>query len=86
MIRLRHGTVNRVLDERPGALELEVEVEGAPARALAYPDLVGPVGPGRPVDDQDHPEVGDVVGEVQRLDVQGVGVLELGLGCGGEIR
>jgi len=46
MIRLRHGTVNRVLDERPGALELEVEVEGAPARALAYPDLVGPVGPG----------------------------------------
>ncbi len=46
MIRLRRGTVNRVLDGPPGALELEVEVEGAPARALAYPDLVGPVGPG----------------------------------------
>ena len=46
MIRLRYGTVNRVLEERPGALELDVEVEGAPARALAYPDLVGPVGPG----------------------------------------
>ncbi len=32
-----------MLDERPGALDLEVEVDGERARALAYPDLVGPV-------------------------------------------
>lgn len=46
MIRLRHGTVLRVLEERPGAVELEVEVEGGNARAIAYPSLVGPVEPG----------------------------------------
>ncbi len=33
----------RVLDERPGALELEVEVEGERAPAIAYPALVGSV-------------------------------------------
>jgi hypothetical protein len=46
MIRLRRGTVVRVLEERAGALELEVEVEGGPAHAIAYPGLVGPVEPG----------------------------------------
>ena len=45
-VRLRRGTVLRVLDERPGALELEVEVEGSRASAIAYPALVGPVGEG----------------------------------------
>jgi len=48
MIRLRRGTVASVLRERPGAAELSVEVEGEPepAAAIAYPQLVGPVGPG----------------------------------------
>lgn len=42
-VRLRRGTVVGVLAERPGALELEVELEGERAAALAYPELVGPV-------------------------------------------
>jgi hypothetical protein len=42
-VRLRRGTVVSVLTERPGAVELEVEVDGAHARALAYPELVGPI-------------------------------------------
>jgi hypothetical protein len=46
MIRLRHGTVLGILEERPGAVEVEVEVEGGTARAIAYPALVGPVEPG----------------------------------------
>jgi len=46
MIRLRTGTVLAVTAERPGAVELSVEVEGGAAAALAYPGLVGPVGPG----------------------------------------
>ncbi|HEY7282238.1 MAG TPA: DUF3866 family protein [Actinomycetota bacterium] len=46
MVRLRWGTVLRGVAERPGAVELRVEVEGAEADAIAYPDLVGPVGPG----------------------------------------
>jgi hypothetical protein len=46
MIRLRHGTVSRVVEERPGAVELDVEAEGGMARAISYPDLVGPVNPG----------------------------------------
>lgn len=46
LVRLRRGTVVGILGDRPGAVELEVEVEGARARALAYPGLVGPVGPG----------------------------------------
>lgn len=45
-MRLRRGVVLEVLAERPGALDLMVEVEGGPARAVAYPALVGPVGPG----------------------------------------
>lgn len=46
LVRLRRGTVLEVLRERPGALELGVEVDGDRARALAYPGLVGPIAPG----------------------------------------
>src|SRR5437899_2166075 len=46
MIRLRRGTVVGVVAERAGAIELTVVVEGTPATALAYPELVGPVGAG----------------------------------------
>ena len=48
MIRLRRGTVVEVVEERAGAvlLSVDVEGEGAPARALAYPGLTGMVGPG----------------------------------------
>jgi hypothetical protein len=46
MIRLRRGTVLQVAEVRPGAVEIAVEVEGAAARAIAYPALVGTVGPG----------------------------------------
>lgn len=45
-VRLRRGVVLDVLEERPGAVELLVEVEDGPARAVAYPALVGPVRPG----------------------------------------
>ncbi len=41
MIRLRTGTVLTVREERPGLVELEVEVEGRSERALAYPALTG---------------------------------------------
>ena len=45
MIRRRRGVVTALGEARPGAHELEVLVEGfaEPARAIAYPDLVGPV-------------------------------------------
>jgi hypothetical protein len=43
VIRLRAGTVVRVAADRPGVIELEVEVEGGRERALAYPSLTGPV-------------------------------------------
>ena len=43
MIRIRRGVVTALGDARPGAHELEVEVEGERALAIAYPDLVGPV-------------------------------------------
>jgi hypothetical protein len=46
MIRLRNGVVLAVLEERPGAAALVVEVNAAEVRAIAYPDLVGPVAPG----------------------------------------
>src|SRR5438067_6379491 len=46
MVRLRRGRVLRVTGERPGAVELEIHLEGAEAAALAYPDLTGPVAPG----------------------------------------
>ena len=39
----------RVLEERRGASELEVEVEGERALAIAYPELVGPVRGGETV-------------------------------------
>jgi hypothetical protein len=45
-IRLRRGTVVSVGASRPGAIEVEVEVEGERAPALAYPDLTGSVGVG----------------------------------------
>lgn len=43
MLRRRIGTVLRILRERPGAAEIEVEVEGAVARAICYPELTGAV-------------------------------------------
>jgi uncharacterized protein DUF3866 len=46
MVRLRRGKVLAITAERPGAMELEVEVEGEKAAALAYPPLCGPVGAG----------------------------------------
>jgi len=46
VIRLRTGTVTSVKEARPGLLELVADVEGAPARALAYPELSGPVAEG----------------------------------------
>ena len=42
-VRLRRGTVVAVRGERPGALELEVDVEGERASAIAYPALTGSV-------------------------------------------
>ncbi|HEX5902711.1 MAG TPA: DUF3866 family protein [Actinomycetota bacterium] len=42
-VRLRRGVVVRVLGERPGALEVEVEVDDERSPAIAFPDLVGPV-------------------------------------------
>lgn len=45
-VRLRRGTVLATIEARRGALELEVELEGERAAALAYPDLVGPIGRG----------------------------------------
>jgi Protein of unknown function (DUF3866) len=45
----RRGKVVAISAERAGALELDVEIDGSPARALAYPDLTGPIGPGDPV-------------------------------------
>lgn len=43
MIRLRHGVVTAVGASRPGALELEVTLEGRVEPALSYPELVGAV-------------------------------------------
>lgn len=42
-VRLRRGRVVALGSARPGALELEVEVDGEAAKALAYPSLTGPV-------------------------------------------
>ena len=49
MIKLRRGVVRTIVDRRPGAVELEVEVEGRAAPAIAYPDLCGEVHPGETV-------------------------------------
>src|SRR5439155_24868453 len=56
MIRLRTATVVSILAERPGALEVSVDLDPqgggepsadpTPAVAVAYPALVGPVAPG----------------------------------------
>ncbi|GAB2838491.1 DUF3866 family protein [Actinocorallia aurea] len=46
MIRWRKGTVQGVRREWPGAVELDVTVDGQGARALAYPALVGRPEPG----------------------------------------
>jgi hypothetical protein len=43
MIRLRRGIVVALGAARPGAHELEVDVDGARATAIAYPELCGPV-------------------------------------------
>jgi Protein of unknown function (DUF3866) len=43
MIRLRRGIVVALGAARPGAHELEVDVDGARAIAIAYPELCGPV-------------------------------------------
>ncbi|MEW6060247.1 MAG: DUF3866 family protein [Actinomycetota bacterium] len=42
-VRLRRGRVLAITGERPGAVELEVEVDGERALALAYPALTGPM-------------------------------------------
>jgi hypothetical protein len=41
VIRLRTGTVIDVAEARPGVAELEVEVDGRPEQAIAYPSLTG---------------------------------------------
>jgi Protein of unknown function (DUF3866) len=46
VIRLRRGKVVRLGTERPGAVEVDVDVEGELRPALAYPDLCGPVAEG----------------------------------------
>jgi hypothetical protein len=46
VIRLRTGTVRRVLAERPGAVELAVEVEDEDRLAIAYPAMTGDLAPG----------------------------------------
>jgi hypothetical protein len=46
VIRLRTGRVVSLVGSWPGAVELEVDVDGARARALAYPELVGRPEPG----------------------------------------
>ncbi len=66
-VRIERATVRRVLADRPGAVEIEVEVEGgrpSTARAIAYPALTG------------RPQPGDAV----LLNTSAVG---LGLGTGG---
>jgi len=49
VIRLRRGIVHAVTGTRPGAQELEVEVDGVFAPAIAYPDLGGEVSVGETV-------------------------------------
>lgn len=49
MLARARGVVRRVLSERPGAQELEVDVDGQLRRALAYTDLCGHVQPGATV-------------------------------------
>jgi hypothetical protein len=49
VIHIRRGVVRAVTAARPGAQELEVEVDGTSAPAISYPDLCGEVRPGDPV-------------------------------------
>jgi hypothetical protein len=49
VIHIRRGIVRAVIASRPGAQELEVEIDGAGVSAIAYPDLCGEVRPGDPV-------------------------------------
>ena len=49
MILIRRGVVRAVTAARPGAQELEVDVDGRSAQAISYPDLCGEVRPGDPV-------------------------------------
>jgi len=49
VIHIRRGVVRAVTAARPGAQELEVEVDGASVPAISYPDLCGEVRPGDPV-------------------------------------
>jgi hypothetical protein len=46
MIRLRWATVLSASSPHPGLTELDVEVAGARARAIAYDDLTGPIAEG----------------------------------------
>jgi hypothetical protein len=46
VIRIRRGVVRVVTASRPGAQELEVELDGTVAPAISYPELSGEVGPG----------------------------------------
>jgi hypothetical protein len=46
VITWRNGTVSGIRREWPGAVELEVSVDGTPVRALAYPALTGRPQPG----------------------------------------
>jgi len=46
VITWRNGTVSGTRREWPGAVELDVSVDGAPVRALAYPALTGCPRPG----------------------------------------
>lgn len=46
MIRIRRGRVLSVRERHPGLLEATVEIDGARATALAYPDLTGEITPG----------------------------------------
>ena len=43
MIRLRRGIVTALGAARPGAHDIEVDVDGERATAISYPELVGPV-------------------------------------------
>jgi len=45
-VHLRRARVRGVRAERPGFVELDVDVEAEPGVAVAYTDLVGPVRPG----------------------------------------
>jgi Protein of unknown function (DUF3866) len=49
VIRIRRGVVRAVTATRPGAQELEVEVDGTTTPAISYPDLCGDLAVGDPV-------------------------------------